>query len=240
MQHVIIGGINRQEGQDAIHKLNGKFGKDRAHFMDCDVTNECDFDNLFTETRRIFGYPDILFNNAGMLEDKKWSQTVDVNIKGVLLGCFLAFKYMGKDQEGGKGGVVVNNASILGFDACAGCPVYNCTKHAVIGITKALGAEFHYKRTCIRVCSICPGVTNTELVTGAKGRQYMGEWGEETARQLSQLPQQEIGATGQAFMYIVRHGISAEHYIIEGSEVFHAKPPPRQTFSTLKRSFKKD
>jgi 15-hydroxyprostaglandin dehydrogenase (NAD) len=52
----------------------------------------------------------------------------------------LGFQYLGKDK-GGKGGVVVNIASILGLAPIAGCPVYVGTKHAVIGITRSFGVS---------------------------------------------------------------------------------------------------
>jgi short-subunit dehydrogenase len=47
---------------------------------------------------------------------------------------------MGKDK-GGKGGVVVNIASIVGLEPMAGCPVYVGTKHAVVGITRSFGVS---------------------------------------------------------------------------------------------------
>lgn len=48
---------------------------------------------------------------------------------------------MGKDN-GGKGGIVVNIASILGLQPLAGCPVYVATKHAVIGMDRSWGVSF--------------------------------------------------------------------------------------------------
>jgi NAD(P)-dependent dehydrogenase (short-subunit alcohol dehydrogenase family) len=58
----------------------------------------------------------------------------------VVRGTLLGLQYMGKD-EGGKGGVVVNIASILGLAAFAGAPVYVTTKHAVIGLTRSFGVS---------------------------------------------------------------------------------------------------
>jgi 15-hydroxyprostaglandin dehydrogenase (NAD) len=55
---------------------------------------------------------------------------------------------MGKDK-GGKGGVVVNMASLAGLVPVAGCPVYVATKHAVIGLTRSFG-----------VSTACIGVLN--------------------------------------------------------------------------------
>jgi 15-hydroxyprostaglandin dehydrogenase (NAD) len=50
---------------------------------------------------------------------------------------------MGKDK-GGKGGVVVNIASIAGLAPLAGLPVYVATKHAVIGLTRSFGVSIAY------------------------------------------------------------------------------------------------
>ena len=61
--------------------------------------------------------------------------------KGIMNGSLLANKYMPNQKN--KGGCIVNVASIFGFDALPYVPVYNCTKHAVVGFTKSFGVEFH-------------------------------------------------------------------------------------------------
>lgn len=73
-------------------------------------------------------------------------------------------QYMGKDR-GGKGGVVVNLASILGLQELASCPVYVGTKHFVVGLTRSFGKPFYAERTGIHFHAICPGVTDTALIS---------------------------------------------------------------------------
>jgi 15-hydroxyprostaglandin dehydrogenase (NAD) len=58
----------------------------------------------------------------------------------VVRGTLLALQYMGKDK-GGKGGVVVNMASIAGLAPFAVFPVYVTTKHAVIGLSRSFGVS---------------------------------------------------------------------------------------------------
>ena len=58
----------------------------------------------------------------------------------VVRGTLLGLQYMGKD-EGGKGGVVVNIASIAGLAPFAPCPVYVATKHAIVGLTRSFGVS---------------------------------------------------------------------------------------------------
>jgi short-subunit dehydrogenase len=58
----------------------------------------------------------------------------------VVRGTLLGLQYMRKD-EGGKGGVVVNTASVMGMEPDAAFPVYVATKHAVIGLSRSLGVS---------------------------------------------------------------------------------------------------
>jgi 15-hydroxyprostaglandin dehydrogenase (NAD) len=66
----------------------------------------------------------------------------------VVRGTLLGLQYMGKD-EGGKGGVVVNIASVVGLGPYAGSPIYVATKHAVIGLTRSFGVSTAYNNVGI-------------------------------------------------------------------------------------------
>jgi 15-hydroxyprostaglandin dehydrogenase (NAD) len=58
---------------------------------------------------------------------------------------------MGKD-EGGKGGVVVNMASVAGLEPFELFPIYAATKHAVIGLTRSFGVSTAYSNLDIPCC----------------------------------------------------------------------------------------
>jgi NAD(P)-dependent dehydrogenase (short-subunit alcohol dehydrogenase family) len=69
----------------------------------------------------------------------------------VVRGTLLGLQYMGKDK-GGKGGVVVNIASIVGMAPLAGSPVYVATKHAVIGLTRSFGVSTAHSNVGVTHC----------------------------------------------------------------------------------------
>lgn len=71
---------------------------------------------------------------------------------------------------GGRGGIVVNIASILGLQPLAGCPVYVGTKHFVVGFDRSFGTPLFFNRTGIKVLTMCPGVTDTPLISEAGKR----------------------------------------------------------------------
>lgn len=106
-------------------------------------------------------------------------------------GSLLAIKHMGKNN-GGKGGVVANIASILGLQKLSGCPPYVGTKHFVIGLTRSFGEEYYWNLTGIKFVTMCPGVTSTPLISEAGRFALQGypKLGEVLANELGSLPPQ--------------------------------------------------
>lgn len=84
----------------------------------------------------------------------------------VVQGSLLGIKYMGKNN-GKSGGVIVNIASILGLQEFVGCPVYTATKHFVVGLDRSFGKPYFYDLTGIKFLTMCPGVTDTPLISEA-------------------------------------------------------------------------
>ncbi|XP_018060344.1 PREDICTED: 15-hydroxyprostaglandin dehydrogenase [NAD(+)]-like [Atta colombica] len=149
-------------GQNAVATLETEFGKGRAIFVACDVTKPDDLEKTFKKIVDTFEGLDILINNAGMLNDKYLEETIDLNVKALIRGSMLAFDYMGK-HKGGKGGVIVNIASIFGLQPNYSFPIYSASKFAVLGFSQSLAGM--YDKTGVRVVILCPGVTITTLIS---------------------------------------------------------------------------
>ena len=90
----------------------------------------------------------------------------------VVRGTLLGLQYMGKDN-GGKGGVVVNIASILGLAPLAGSPVYVATKHAVIGLTRSFGVSTtHRNGNSIRNYRVFLGTFSISIASNMKNNYW--------------------------------------------------------------------
>ena len=133
-----------------------------------DVSKEEDVRRLVDTTVSRLGPLDGLVNNAGIGEkavpiDEKpadeWHRIVETNLSSVFYGIKHAARVM---KAAGRGGVVVNIASILGSVGFSGATAYVAAKHGVVGLTKAAALELAPFR--IRVVAVQPAFIHTPLV----------------------------------------------------------------------------
>ncbi|HXW82985.1 MAG TPA: SDR family NAD(P)-dependent oxidoreductase [Candidatus Binataceae bacterium] len=167
----------------------------RAIAVRVDVTDEREVAAMADKAWGEFGRIDILCNNAGggvgggsvleMTHDA-WNKTLAIN----LTGAFLCAKHVApKMIQGGRGGRIINTASIAGKRGGAGMSCYSAAKHGVIGLTRSLALELGAHQ--ITVNAVCPGFVDTQLFEGLLNRvQQMRNLNREAAREFfaSQVP----------------------------------------------------
>ncbi|CAG8566366.1 10490_t:CDS:2 [Gigaspora rosea] len=137
---VIIGDIDRKEGQELETELNQN-NKVNAIFIFCDVTNFDHLSKLFDTAQNTFGGVDIVCNNAGIGQENefydqtnRWIKIIDVNLNAVIKCTQLGIQYLKKRG----GGVIINTASMSAFYPMSHSPIYSTSKRAVVGFTQSL------------------------------------------------------------------------------------------------------
>lgn len=138
----------------------------KAVTAELDVADYSAVEALVWETVNRTGRLDYMFNNAGiaisgpaaMHRVTDWDVAIDVNLRGVTHGVQAAYQVM---QEQGYGHIV-NTASLAGLLAGPGNITYTTTKHAVVGLSKALRIEAAPLGICVSV--LCPGFIRTPIL----------------------------------------------------------------------------
>jgi 3-oxoacyl-[acyl-carrier protein] reductase len=139
----------------------------------CDVTSQADVDRLFTDAGDI----DVLINNAGLggmaplvdMTDEQWSIVLDVTLNGTFRCTRAALQRM---QPRGSG-VIVNNASVLGWRAQAGQAHYAAAKAGVMALTRCAAIEA--APFGVRVNAVAPSLAMHENLSKVMDRDELAE-----------------------------------------------------------------
>ncbi|MEU2561142.1 SDR family oxidoreductase [Streptomyces longispororuber] len=183
---VVIGDAHARRTKEAVAALAAEFGAARVDGVRCDVTDESEVAALFDLAERSHGGLDIVVNNAGLggtaalteMTDEEWHRVVDTTLTGTFRCTRAALRRL--RATGGRG-VVVNNASVLGWRAQAGQAHYAAAKAGVMALTRcaALEAAPHG----IRVNAVAPSlalhphlakVTSAEVLDELTAREAFG------------------------------------------------------------------
>jgi 3alpha(or 20beta)-hydroxysteroid dehydrogenase len=143
----------------------------KAAFVNLDVTDEMSWQAAISATIAQFGGFDVLVNNAGVeitsliinVEAQDLRRMWDVNVVGTALGMKHAFRAMKPDGPAGKGGAVVNVASVAATIAFPGIAGYSATKSAVDRLTRVGAMESGKLGYGVRVNCIYPGLVATDM-----------------------------------------------------------------------------
>ena len=191
-----------------------------ALFVRADVTSDDDCQAMIEASVNTYGALDILVNNAGIagkgtvtdITEEFWDRVMAVNLKSI----FLASRHAVPHMERGGGGSIVCIASVAGVTGEKGQVAYNTSKHGVIGLVRCMA--FDHAPAGIRVNAVCPGATETPLLsplteerrTRLEGMHLMRRLGrpEEIARAVLHLASDESSFTTGA-AYFVDGGYTA-------------------------------
>jgi len=169
------------EAADQLAALTGT----RPLAVPCDVTVDADVQRLFTTVAAQLGHLDVLVNNAGLggtatladMTDEQWHAVLDTTLTGTFRCTRAALRIM-REQ---RAGIIVNNASVLGWRAQAGQAHYAAAKAGVMALTRCAAieaAEFG-----VRVNAVAPSlamhpflakVTSEELLAELTAREALG------------------------------------------------------------------
>ncbi|MFG2497584.1 SDR family oxidoreductase [Streptomyces sp. NPDC048441] len=187
---IVIGDAHPRRTKETVEALAGEFGADRVDGTPCDVTDEAQVQALYDLAEQRHGGLDIVVNNAGLggtaeltdMTDEQWDKVIDVTLNGTFRSTRAALRRM---RAAGRGGVIVNNASVLGWRAQAGQAHYAAAKAGVMALTRCAAVEAAPHG--IRINAVSPSlamhphlakVTSPELLEELTAREAFGRHAE--------------------------------------------------------------
>ncbi|GAB0100464.1 Alcohol dehydrogenase [Sergentomyia squamirostris] len=167
---------------------------------------------------------DIVVNCAGIFNESKFRQVIDVNLSGVIGSTLLAIEHMRLDKGKGRGGVVVNIASIGGLNPVSFMPTYSATKSGIITFTNCVA--HNRDRLGIKFLTICPSFTDTKLTSENPRNVAYFEVDEKCITEFKKSGKfQSPDELAKAFFPVLEKGKSGSVWIIEGGELIEATGP---------------
>ncbi|KAJ8041617.1 15-hydroxyprostaglandin dehydrogenase [NAD(+)] [Holothuria leucospilota] len=200
--------IDISDGKNVVDEFSNKFGPDRVMYHKADVTSDSDMENAFEKTVQHFRQLDVVCNNAGIGDESDWKKVVDIDLSAVIRGTLLAKKYMDKNT-GGRGGLVINVASMAGIVFVPYSPVYAAAKHGVVGYSKSLampGGDPAFDADNIRINIVCPTFANTPIIK--KSVPHLSP--EEFKEYKESLPMVPVSDVIAAYMRLVEEDLHGE------------------------------
>lgn len=186
---VVLSDTHERRLGDTLAALRTAHG-DAVAAVPCDVTDEAQVQRLIDTAVQTFGRLDVMINNAGLggtrslleMSDDEWSRVLDVTLNGTFRCTRAALKQL---VAQGGGGVVVNNASVIGWRAQRGQAHYAAAKAGVMALTRC--AALDVAEHGIRVNAVAPSlamhphlvkVTDEALLAELTEREAFGRYAE--------------------------------------------------------------
>ena len=162
--------INYNKSKELAEELFNEL-KEEGYSVDifkADISNRFEANSLSNHCIGKFGKIDVLINNAGIsqnklftdITDEDWNEMMGINLNGIFYTTQKALQYMLPECSG----KIINISSIWGMVGCSSEVHYSTSKAAIIGMTKALAKELGPSN--IQVNCIAPGVIQTDMLNG--------------------------------------------------------------------------
>ncbi len=163
---VVVSDVKIDGGNETVQMVRAAGGQ--AEFMATDVSKAAQVEAAVQCAVKTYGALHIMYNNAAVLhrrdapvttlDEEIWHQVLDINLKGVFLGC----KFAAPAIIAAGGGSIINTSSLAGLLGVGNVHAYTAAKGGVISLTRAVAMS--YAKDKVRCNVICPGAVDTPMM----------------------------------------------------------------------------
>jgi 3-oxoacyl-[acyl-carrier protein] reductase len=175
---IVLSDIHEKRLAAAVDKLKEDTGLEEVHGKVGNVAVEEDVRGLVDYAEEVTGGVDILINNAGLgtskllieMEDEEWHRVIDVTLNGTMRMTRYMMKVM---KARGRGGVIVNNASVLGWRAQQEQAHYAAAKAGVMALTRCAALEA--TEFNVRINAVAPSIVLHPMLRKSASQELLEE-----------------------------------------------------------------
>jgi 3-oxoacyl-[acyl-carrier protein] reductase len=179
---VVVSDYHERRLAEAAEQLTDIMGE-KALAVPCDVRSEEQIQQLFDAVYERHGRLDVLVNNAGLggevplvdMTDEQWTNVLDITLNGTMRATRAALRRM----TAAGSGVIVNNASVVGWRAQAGQAHYAAAKAGVMALTRCVAIEA--AASGIRVNAVAPSLAMHPFLAKVSSEEFLAELAEKEA-----------------------------------------------------------
>jgi 3-oxoacyl-[acyl-carrier protein] reductase len=179
---VVVSDFHERRLGEAAEQLTEIMGEKPLAVV-CDVRSEEQIQALFDAVYSRHGRLDVLVNNAGLggevplvdMTDEQWTNVLDITLNGTMRATRAALRRM---MPAGSG-VIVNNASVVGWRAQAGQAHYAAAKAGVMALTRCVAIEA--AASGIRVNAVAPSIAMHPFLAKVSSEEFLAELAEKEA-----------------------------------------------------------
>jgi len=163
---VVVSDVKVDGGNETVQMVRAAGG--HAEFIASDVSKAVQVEAAVQCAVKTYGSLHIMYNNAAVLhrrdapvttlDEEIWHQVLDINLKGVFLGCKFAVPAI----IAAGGGSIINTSSLAGLLGVGNVHAYTAAKGGVISLTRAVAMS--YAKDKVRCNVICPGAVDTPMM----------------------------------------------------------------------------
>lgn len=175
---IVISDVHEGRLQTSVEKLKEETGLQEVYGLVCNVTDEEQVQALITFAEEKLNGVDVLINNAGLgtskllieMDDAEWDKVINVTLNGTMRMTRHMMRVM---KARGQGGVIVNNASVLGWRAQKEQAHYAAAKAGVMALTRCAAleaAEFN-----VRINAVAPSIAMHPMLRKSAPEELLAE-----------------------------------------------------------------
>ncbi|XP_059619305.1 alcohol dehydrogenase 1-like [Phlebotomus argentipes] len=196
-----------------------KYRETTIKYFPVDVTSLEDLKQCYETFTESSESLDIVVNSAGIFNENDYRKVVDVNLSGIIGSSLLAIEHMRLDNGRGKGGIVLNVASVAGLSPFSSVPIYSTTKHGVIAFTRSVA---HRRENLgVKLLTLCPGTTESRLLDRVSMPEYSFKlYQEPEIGGKTEYPPQNPSVVGKAAVKVMQEGKNGSVWIINSGKMY--------------------